>query len=108
MVTSIAIRPNAMAATRKLPGISSAGMLTSHSASTYSSAGRTSTARNAATASSPKAWTAPCTRGDIICRKTVRRRCSLRCTAMQAPSMASHRKAMETTSSIHTTGSENT
>jgi len=55
--TSIATMPKAIAATRQLLGISSAGVVTKASDSTYSNAGCTSASRNTAVTISPKACT---------------------------------------------------
>ena len=105
---SMASTPKAMAATRQLLGISSAGVVTNDSLCTYSMAGRTSTARKVATTPRPKACTGGCQRCGSCCTKTVSRRCSLRWMAIAEPSMASHRKAMDTASSTQVSGAENT
>ena len=60
--------------------------------------------RKAETATSAKAWTSPCRRGDIRSTNIVSRRCSLRCIASTAPSIATQMKANDTASSIQVIG----
>jgi hypothetical protein len=86
----------------------SAGEVTNHSSCAYSMAGVTRASRNATIVTSATACTKPRRRSGIICKNSVKRKCSLRYMAIAEPSMASHKNEIETTSSIQTIGSENT
>jgi len=97
-----------MAETRKLFGMLSAGVMIAHSSIAYSTAGFMSATRKVATMRQPRVSRKRCVGSGKSRRTMVRRRCSLRSSAMAAPSMASQRKQIDATSSIHTTGSEKT
>ena len=99
--------PKAMAATRKLLGMSSAGSDTIHSLVHVLHGRAMQRAQERGDHQQPEGVDVPCARGGSFSRKSVSRRCSLRWMAMAAPIMASHRKQIDTTSSIQTTGMEN-
>ena len=105
---SISARLMPMAETRKPLGRSSAGVRIAHSDLTYSSDGCSKKSKKLATTSNAKVCTKRPSRSGSISTNRFRRKCSLRSTASTAPSMATHKNAIDATSSIQITGFENT
>ena len=105
---SINARLMPMAETRKPFGKSSAGVRITHSDLTYSIDGCSMKSKKLATTSSANVCTKRPSRLGIISTNRFSRRCSLRSTASTEPNIATHKKAMDATSSIQITGFENT
>ena len=101
-MSSMMTMPNNIAATRKLLGISSAGVRMTHSSRTYTKAGFSNATRNASMATSAKPRTYSRGFSGTRLTKSVSRKCSLRCIASAAPIMTTHTKAIEAASSIQT------
>ncbi len=99
--------PNGIAATRKLLGMPSAGVVMNHSSIVYSTACGSSASSTAATTTRPKASMKLRRRSEKRLTNRVSRRCSLRSSAIAEPSIATQMKLIEQTSSIQMTGKLN-
>ena len=108
--TSANIRamPTPMADTRKPFGRFKSGVRIIHSDLTYSTDGCSKNNKKLAITSSAKVLTKLCNRSGSLSTNTLSRKCSLRSTASTEPSMATHKNAIDATSSIQLMGAENT
>ena len=105
---SISAIPVLMADTRKPLGKSNAAVRIIHSDCTYSTDGHSSPPRNAATAIKARVCTNSFLPAGRRSTNTLSRKCSLRSIASTDPSIATHKNEIDTISSIHTIGAENT
>ncbi|MCY1536145.1 hypothetical protein D9M68_715880 [compost metagenome] len=103
-VTSISTVPASTAPARQASLTSRVGVSTSTCSMRCSHAGCTSSNRNATTIHMPQASSHARRCGGSLLMKVVSCICALRCKAMMAPSIASHRNRMPASSSVHGSG----
>ena len=96
--------PTPMADTRKPFGRFKSGVRIIHSDLTYSADGCNKNSKKLAITSSANVFTKLCNLSGNISTNTLSRRCSLRSTASTLPNMATHKNAIDATSSIQLTG----